>query len=93
MADRLRSLREVRLYAAGSDRQLRQDGFGHHFDFKALRDAQQDWINHFDPSAVNVYREEQTIYGRMLANLYEVATSFSWERAAEEYEKIYAWND
>ena len=40
--------------------------------------------------AVDIYREKPAVYSQMLTNLFDAALAFSWDRAAEEYEKIYS---
>ncbi|MCH8829909.1 MAG: glycogen/starch synthase [Planctomycetes bacterium] len=39
--------------------------------------------------AVKIFRTEPKLYGRMLGNLHQAATAFSWQRAADEYEDVY----
>lgn len=45
------------LWAPGDDGQLRQDGFGHKYDFKALVDRNEGWVRTVNPLDYNVYRE------------------------------------
>ena len=39
--------------------------------------------------AINVYSQQPNCYGRMLANLHDQATRFSWDTAADEYSALY----
>jgi glycogen synthase len=39
--------------------------------------------------AGETYRSQPDVYARMLANLYRQATRFSWEKTAQEYERVY----
>lgn len=63
--NRIRSVYKVTLWEPGTDTQLRQDGYGHHYDFGELFRTQQGSLFVVDPRDYNMVVEGQALYPSM----------------------------